>query len=145
MIQVDYCYTFTKSRQEVPEPVEGTDAGEGARAEPEPPAPDPDDHRDQFALALVAAESTTGWLAAVPVLQKGASSLKKRVTERLVRLSLQVTAAGEVAFQGDPETAVKQIINSVVACRTKLRLKTRVKITPKGSHSSNGRAEKAIR
>ena len=142
VIQVDYCYTFSKSRQEIPEPVEGTDAGEETKAGFEAPAPDPEDHRDQFALALVAAESTTG-LAAVPVLQKGASSLK-RVTESLVRLSLQVTAAGEVAFQGDPEPAVKQIINSVVACRTKLGLKTRVKITPKGSHSSNGRAEKAI-
>ena len=77
------------------------------------------------------------------MLQKGASALK-RVTENLVRLSLQVSAAGEVAFQGDPEPSVKQILNSVVACRTKLGLKTKVKITQKGSHSSNGQVEKAI-
>ncbi|CAE7198879.1 unnamed protein product [Symbiodinium sp. CCMP2456] len=142
VIQVDYCYTFTKARQEVTEKQEGTDAGIEEKTQEEQ-APGPEDYRDQFALALVGAESTTGWLAAIPVLQKGASSLK-RVTENLVRLSLQISAAGEVAFQGDSEPSIKQVINSVAACRAKLGLKTRVKITQRGSHSSNGRAEKAI-
>ncbi|CAE7732846.1 eryA, partial [Symbiodinium necroappetens] len=144
VIQVDYCYTFTKRRHEVQEQMEGTDAGTDTDEKAfEEEAPNPEDYRDQFGLTLVAAESTTGWLAAVPVLQKGASALK-RVTENLVRLSLQVSAAGEVAFQGDPEPSVKQILNSVVACRTKLGLKTKAKITQKGSHSSNGQVEKAI-
>ena len=144
-IQVDYCYTFTKERHEVqleaghqeeaPEDDQqadhAEDGGEGR------------DLRDQFGLNLIACESTTGWITAIPLLEKGAASLK-RTTEQLVRLSMQVTATERVMLQGDTEPSVKQVLNSVEACRTRLGLATEKRLIPRGSHASNGQVEKAV-
>ena len=127
VIQIDYCYTFTKERHELPEVEdEGPDQPEEAP-----------DQRDQFGLNLVACESTTGWAMALPILEKGAGSLK-RTTEQLARLSMQVTATEPSMFQGHPEASMKQVINSVEACRLQKR------ILQRGSHPSNGLAEKAV-
>ncbi|CAE7234299.1 GIP [Symbiodinium sp. CCMP2456] len=51
VIQIDYCFTFTKLKHEVA-PEEGQVV--------EPDAPEAEDRRDQYGLCLVAAESTTG-------------------------------------------------------------------------------------
>ena len=74
---------------------------------------------------------------------KGSASLKK-VTEHITRLSMQVGAGERIVVQGDPEPAVKQVINSVEACRVKLGLATDTRLAPRGSHASNGLAEKAV-
>ena len=57
---------------------------------------------------------------------------------------MQVGAGERIVVQGDPEPAVKQIINSVEACRVKLGLATDTRLAPRGSHASNGMAEKAV-
>ena len=101
------------------------------------------DYRDQYGLTLVAAESSAGWLLAIPVLEKGAGALK-RVVEQLVRLSLQVAPGQAVLFQGDPEPSIRQIINACEACRSRLGLATEKRWVPRASHASNGQAEKAI-
>ena len=146
IIQIDYCYTFTRERAEAedgdPEDQRQQEEGESAGHEAQPQEDRPD-CRDQFGLNLVAAESTSGWVTSVPILAKGATSLKK-VTEALVRLSMQVGGGGDVIVQGDPESAVKQVLNSVAACRTRLGLRTIIRHAPRGSHSSNGQAEKAV-
>ena len=160
-IEIDYCYTFTKHRHELQEGEEaepkneeeraGGDADDAARRaegnEPENKAADPEDdkvdYRDQYGLTLVAAESSTGWLLAIPVLEKGAGALK-RVVEQLVRLSLQVAPGQAVLFQGDPEPSIRQIINACEACRSRLGLATEKRWVPRASHASNGQAEKAI-
>ena len=129
VIQVDYCYTFTRSRSEGDE--EGQDESGGAKpAQMEEDRESEPDDRDQFGLCLVATESSTGWIACVPLLQKGAASLK-RTTEQLVRLSLQVTAANSVLIQGDTEPSIRQVVNSVLACRAKLGLATQSRLTSK--------------
>ena len=150
VIQLDYCYTFTKEKGAQPEE-EGTetraadDSGVVAgpqqpseeRAEgDEAPKPEKPDLRDQFGLNLMAAENTTGWVSALPLVAKGAASLK-RVAEAMVR-----RGGDEVVVQGDPEPAMKQVLNSIEACRTKLGLKTQVRLTAKDSHQSNGVVEK---
>ena len=144
VIQIDYGYTFTKLRGEIPdeEVNPADDQGPEQREQAETPK-EPVDVRDQYGLCLLAAESTTGWICAVPVLEKGAGSLK-RVAEQLVRLSLQVSPGGTVVVQCDTEPSAKQVVNAVSSCRGKLGLKTDVQWVPKGSHSSNGRVEKAI-
>ncbi|CAE7388143.1 AGD9 [Symbiodinium sp. CCMP2592] len=134
-------YGFTKQKHEVQEgeleslpwaghgDAGGEEAHPDAQNEPnaeaggigEIPLQKPIDYRDQFGLSLVAAESTT--------LEKGAGSLK-RVTEHLVRLSLQVTS-------------VKQALDAVQACRSRLGLVTNTRLIEKGS-ASNGQVEKAI-
>ncbi|OLP77592.1 hypothetical protein AK812_SmicGene42341 [Symbiodinium microadriaticum] len=81
---------------------DGDDAARRPEAEDlEHKAANPDegkvDYRDRYGLTLVAAESSTGWLLANPVLEKGAGALK-RVVEQLVRLSLQA-AEGCVALK----------------------------------------------
>ncbi|CAE7451931.1 GIP, partial [Symbiodinium sp. CCMP2456] len=157
-IEIDYCYTFTKQRHEVQEG-EGEQGNGDARADADDGAQRPDnaqgergpeegveekiDYRDQFGLTLVAAESSTGWLLAIPVLEKGAGALK-RVVEQLVRLSLQVAPGQAVLFQGDPEVSIRQVINACEACRARLGLATEKRWVPRGSHASNGQAEKAI-
>ena len=149
MIQIDYGYTFTKHRHEVQE-----DDREGADPNREPEAKvdepnqdggegDEPDPRDQYGLCLLAAETTTGWVAAIPVLEKGSRSLK-RVTEQLVRLSLQTAPGEEITIQGDPEASIKQVVNSFEACRAKLGLATKTRLVPRQSHSSNSHVEKAI-
>ncbi|CAE7886457.1 unnamed protein product [Symbiodinium sp. KB8] len=160
-IEIDYCYTFTKHRHELQEGEDnepraadqraegdGDDAARRPEAEdPERKAENPDegkvDYRDQYGLTLVAAESSTGWLLAIPVLEKGAGALK-RVVEQLVRLSLQVAPGQSVLFQGDPEPSIRQIINACEACRARLGLATEKRWVPRASHASNGQAEKAI-
>ena len=57
---------------------------------------------------------------------------------------MQITPAGPILFQGDPEPSIKQVINSVVACRTRLGLETQSRLVPRGSHESNGMVERAI-
>ena len=160
-IEIDYCYTFTKHRHELQEGEETEPKAEEERAEgdaddaarraegnePESKATNPEDtkidYRDQYGLTLVAAESSTGWLLAIPVLEKGAGALK-RVVEQLVRLSLQVAPGQAVLFQGDPEPSIRQIINACEACRSRLGLATEKRWVPRASHASNGQAEKAI-
>ena len=142
MIQIDYGYTFTKHRHEVQE-----EDQEGADPNREPNQDggegDEPDPRDQYGLCLLAAETTTGWVAAIPVLEKGSRSLK-RVTEQLVRLSLQTAPGEEITIQGDPEASIRQVINSFEACRAKLGLATKTRLVPRRSHSSNSHVEKAI-
>ena len=104
---------------------------------------EPVDVRDQHGLCLLAAESTTGWIAAIPVLEKGSNSLK-RVAEQIVRLTLQVSPGGTVVLQSDTEPSAKQVVNAVSACRSKLGLTTETQWITKGSHASNGRVEKAV-
>eukprot|EP00439_Symbiodinium_sp_Y106_P057167 s3995_g8.t1 len=156
-ISIDYCYTFTKQRHEVQEGEEQAgavgraeedahdEAGDGAGAEQkdQPAQDDPADYRDQFGLTLLGAESTTGWVTAIPVLEKGATSLK-RVVENLVRLSMVISPGEPVVIQGDSEPAIVQVINAVEACRAKLGLVTERRVVPKGSHASNGQVEKMI-
>ena len=150
VIQLDYCYTFTKEKGAQPEEEEtekraADDSGvvAGPREErtegDEVPKPEKPDLRDQFGLNLMAA----GWVSALPLVAKGAASLK-RVAEAMVRLTLQLGGGDEVVVQGDPEPAMKQVLNSIEACRTKLGLKTQVRLTAKDSHQSNGVVEKAI-
>ncbi|CAE7726372.1 GIP [Symbiodinium necroappetens] len=114
---------------------EGDEAEDGATEEI--------DYRDQFGLCLVAVESTTGWMQATPILEKGAASLK-RVAEQLVRLTLQVSPGSAVVVQSDTEPSAKQVLNAVEACRAKLGMVTEKRWVPKASHASNGRVEKAI-
>ncbi|CAE7337252.1 unnamed protein product [Symbiodinium sp. CCMP2592] len=147
LMQIDYCFTFTDSKQmiqdeqagEIDEPVAGDSAEEKDEAE----KAEKPNYMDQFGLNLVAAESSSGWVAALPLLAKGAVSLKK-TTETLTRLSMQLAGTNEIILQGDPEPSVRQVLNSVQACRTKLGLKTTVREAPRGSHSSNGLAEKGV-
>ena len=138
-IQIDYCYTFTKERGEV-EPEEPEPQGEHQQPDE---AQEAEDYRDQFALNLVGAESTSGWVVAIPLVAKGSSSLKK-VSEALTRLSMQVAGATEVVLQGDPEPSIKQVLHAVEACRVKLGLRSAVQLAPAGSHASNGQAETAV-
>ena len=152
VIQLDYCYTFTSEKGGVPEKEDESRVvddsgvtegpGEGPQQEEENKTDRPD-YKDQFGLNLLAAESTTGWVAALPLVAKGAASVK-RVAESMVRLSLQLAGGDEVVVQGDPEPAMKQVLNSVEACRTKLGLRTQVRLTAKDSHQSNGVVEKAV-
>ena len=154
-IEIDYAVTFTKHRHEMQAGEgeanqggadDGDDAGQVAdnkAAGEEENQLEEVDYRDQFRLTLVAAEDTTGWLLAIPVLEKGAGALK-RVVEQLVRLSLQVAPGQPVLFQADPEPAIRQIINACEACRSRLGLATEKRWVPRGSHQSNGQAEKAI-
>ena len=154
-MEMDYAVTFTKHRHEMQAGEgeanqggadDGDDAGQVAdnkAAGEEENQLEEVDYRDQFGLTLVAAEDTTGWLLAIPVLEKGAGALK-RVVEQLVRLSLQVAPGQPVLFQGNPEPAIRQIINACEACRSRLGLATEKRWVPRGSHQSNGQAEKAI-
>ncbi|CAE7781068.1 unnamed protein product [Symbiodinium sp. CCMP2592] len=151
-IEIDYAITFTKHRHEIQEGENRGDADDGAEAavqgeaageKAEEGEAEAVDYRDQYGLTLVAAEDTTGWLLAVPVLEKGAGALK-RVVEQLVRLSLRVAPGQAVLFQGDPEPAIRQIINACEACRSKLGLATEKRWVPRGSHESNGQVEKAV-
>ncbi|CAE7041145.1 unnamed protein product [Symbiodinium sp. CCMP2592] len=127
VIQIDYGYGFTKQKHE----------GAEVKMSPMTPGPSPS------GLTLFAAESTTGWIVALPILEKGAGSLK-RVTENLTRLSLQISPSEPVTVQGDPEPAVKQALGAVKSCRARLGLVTNTQLIEKGSHASNGRVEKAI-
>ena len=130
VIQIDYAFTCTKSKYDTPAEAgqPGNDdqagqAGNGEQAKDQgPEEEEKGDKRDQYGLTLVAAESTTGWVLAIPVQEKGAGSLKC-VTEQLVRLSLQVSPGDAVTIQGDPEPSIKQILNAVEACRARLGLK----------------------
>ena len=133
LFQIDYSFTFTRRREE-------EEAGDAEGSEEEV---DPADYQDQFGLTLVGAEATTGWAIAVPVLQKGAGALR-RVVEQLVRCTLQVAPTGAIILQGDPEASIKQIVNAVAACRSKLGLETQTRFVPRGSHQSNGLVEKMV-
>eukprot|EP00439_Symbiodinium_sp_Y106_P015244 s7793_g2.t1 len=150
MIQIDFFYTFTRERGEVSdEQAPAEDRADGPQEE----APgsgdeakqdeEKRDHRDQFGLNLVAAESKTGWIAVVPILAKGSSSLK-RTTETIVRMAMQIAGADDIVVQSDPEASAKQVVHAVQACRTRLGLTTETRFIPRASHASNGVAEKAI-
>ena len=152
VIQIDYGYTFTRLRAELAdgETRAGDDQGqpdgqEGGDPEGQGEAREGGavDLRDQYGLCLLAAETTTGWVSAIPVLEKGASSLK-RVAEQLVRLSMQVSPGGTVVLQSDTEPSAKQVVNAVCACRAKLGLKTETRWISKASHGSNGQVEKGL-
>ena len=149
VIQLDYSYsyTFTKLRGEMAEGEQQPtdDQGQPGQAgqEGQEGGDEPVDVRDQHGLCLLAAESTTGWIAAIPVLEKGSNSLK-RVAEQIVRLTLQVSPGGTVVLQSDTEPSAKQVVNAVSACRSKLGLTTETQSITKGSYASNGRVEKAV-
>ena len=152
MIQIDYAYTFTKQKHEVqegeadaqsaparqeggaPQAAEGGEPNGGD----EPNASEPVDYRDQFGLTFFAAESSSGWISAVPILEKGAGSLK-RVTEAVVRLSLQVSPCDPITVQGDPEPSVKQALNAIKACRARLGLVTNDRLVERGPMPATGR------
>eukprot|EP00439_Symbiodinium_sp_Y106_P058645 s3472_g8.t1 len=143
-IQIDYAYTFTKQKHEVQnEELEvdqgGADSNEGGSRTRD----EPGNYQDQHGLTLVGAESTTGWTIALPVSQKGSGSLK-RVTEHLVRLSMLIAPGESITFQCDPEAPIKQVVNAVESCRSRLGLSTHKVFIPRGSHASNGLAEKAV-
>ena len=143
-IQIDYAYTFTKQKHEVQnEELEvdqgGADSNEGGSRTRD----EPGNYQDQHGLTLVGAESTTGWTIALPVSQKGSGSLK-RVTEHLVRLSMLIAPGEPITFQCDPEAPIKQVVNAVESCRSRLGLSTHKVFIPRGSHASNGLAEKAV-
>ena len=115
VIQIDYGYGFTKQKHEVQDGEEqatsegragGNDQQADGEHEPNAPAAEaqPIDYRDQFGLTMFAAESTTGWITALPILEKGAGSLK-RVTESLTRLSLQISPSEPITIQGDGRQA----------------------------------------
>ena len=146
VLQVDYCYTFTRSpnaKEELKEQGEiPSNEGENVKEKEDQVAECPD-YRDQFGLNLVAAESTTGWLIAVPLVAKGSATIK-RATEALVKMSMLLTGAEPITIQGDPEPAIKQLLFAVEACRLKLNLKTEVRLVLRASHASNGVAEKAV-
>ena len=133
LFQIDYAYTFTKKREEEQE----------AQEEESEEKIDPVDYQDQYGLTLVGAEELTGWCISIPVLQKGSAALR-RVVEQLTRQTLQVCPAGPIIFQGDPEPSIKQIVNAVAACRSKLGLETQARFVPRGSHQSNGMVEKTV-
>ena len=80
---------------------------------------------------------------ALPLAAKGTATLK-RTTEALTRLSLQLAGGNEVIIQADPEPSARQILHAFQACRSKLGLRTTTREAPKGSHASNGVAEKAV-
>ena len=150
VVQIDYCYTFTKHRWQGQgeQAAQGDDQGQPEAEQQQQPqeedaAAEEIDYRDQFGLCLVAVESTTGWMQAIPILEKGATSLK-RVAEQLVRLTLQASPGSAVVVQSDTEPSAKQVLNAVEACRAKLGLVTEKRWVPKASHASNGRVEKAI-
>ena len=150
VVQIDYCYTFTRHRWQGQgdQAAQGDDQGQPEaeqqqHQQAEDGATEEIDYRDQFGLCLVAVESTTGWMQATPILEKGAASLK-RVAEQLVRLTLQVSPGSAVVVQSDTEPSAKQVLNAVEACRAKLGLVTEKRWVPKASHASNGRVEKAI-
>ena len=135
LFQIDYAYTFTKKRAEE----DGDEEGEQGDEQ----QVDPVDYQDQYGLTLVGAEKQTGWCIAIPVLQKGSAALR-RVVEQLTRYTMQVCPAGPVIFQGDPEASIKQIVNAVAACRSKLGLETQTRFIPRASHQSNGMVEKMV-
>ncbi|CAE7561573.1 unnamed protein product, partial [Symbiodinium necroappetens] len=135
LFQIDYAYTFTKKRAE--------DDGDEEREQSEEQQVDPVDYQDQYGLTLVGAEKQTGWCIAIPVLQKGSAALR-RVVEQLTRYTMQVCPAGPVIFQGDPEASIKQIVNAVAACRSKLGLETQTRFIPRASRQSNGMVEKMV-
>ena len=150
VIQIDYCYTFTSEKgqeRDAPQPADDQDQGPEATPDGDWPKskedPEKLDTKDQFGCSLVAAESTTGWICVVPVLAKGSASLK-RATEALVRMSMMVAGSEPVIIQGDPEPSIKQLLNSFEACRVRLGLGVVQREAPRGSHASNGVAEKAV-
>ena len=146
-IQIDYAYTFTKQKHEVQEGEADANRGADGEREPaehdEPNAQEDVDYQNQHGLTLVGAESTTGWTVAIPIAQKGSASLK-RVTEHLVRLSMLISPGEAITFQCDPEAPIKQVVNAVESCRSRLGLATHKVWIPRGSHASNGMAERAV-
>ena len=146
VIQIDFCYTFTRPPGDCgdvgPETQAEAEKAGDEKIEEEVVAEKPD-YKSQFGLNLVAAESTTGWILALPLVAKGTSTLKK-VTEALVKMSIMIAGAEPIVIQGDPEPAIKQVLNAFEACRLKLNLRTEVRLAPSGSHASNGVAEKAV-
>ena len=104
---------------------------------PSSPRTADDDYENQHGLCLVGAESTTGWTVAIPIAQKGSSSLKW-VTEHLIRLSMLVLAGEPITIQCDPEAPIKQVANAVESCRTRLGLATHKVWVPRASHASDG-------
>ncbi|CAE6969495.1 RE2, partial [Symbiodinium sp. CCMP2456] len=151
-IQIDYAYTFTKQKHEVQKGESNQEGGNDGEPEqdqrPEQGQPEDrekaeDDYQNQYGLTLVGAESTTGWTVAIPIAQKGATSLK-RVTEHLVRLSMLISPGEPITFQCDPEAPIKQVVNAVESCRSRLGLATHKVWIPRASHASNGLAEKAV-
>ncbi|CAE7778784.1 unnamed protein product [Symbiodinium sp. CCMP2592] len=144
-MQIDYAYTFTGDRGIANEEDTEKDAEKDAKKDTEKDAEkdaEKEDKANQFALNLVAGEVVTGWLVGMPVLAKGAASLKK-VTKNLVRVSMLFGGAEDSVVQGDTEPAIGQILNAVQACRAKLGLRTVVRQVPRDSQS-NGVAEKAV-
>ena len=149
-IHIDYAYTFTKQKHEVQRGEGGAQDDQNedeSKADREPPEEQKEvDYQDQHGLTVVGAESTTGWTVAIPIAQKGSGSLK-RVTEHLVRLSMLISPGEAITFQCDPEAPIKQVVNAVGAvesCRSRLGLATHKVWVPKGSHASNGMAERAV-
>ena len=141
-IQIDYAYTFTGDRGIAEEEKKEASEEQPGQAEG-PEQKEEDDKANQFALNLVGGEAVTGWLAGLPVVAKGAASLKK-VTETLVRTSILIAGSEDVVVQGDTEPAIGQILNAIQACRARLGLRTVVRQVPRDSHQSNGVAEKAV-
>ncbi|CAE7941469.1 unnamed protein product, partial [Symbiodinium necroappetens] len=142
-IQIDYAYTFTGDRGIAEEEKSKEASEEQPSQSGDPEQKEEDDKANQFALNLVAGEAVTGWLAGLPVVAKGAASLK-RVTETLVRTSILIAGSEDVVVQGDTEPAIGQILNAIQACRARLGLRTVVRQVPRDSHQSNGVAEKAV-
>ena len=120
VIQLDYAYGYTDSRGKSVQEV----------------------HENQFGITLVAVDSQVGWITALPVVGKGALSLRD-ATEQICRHLMRI-GASQVVVQTDPEPSILQVARSIQECRARMGLKTSLRRTGVGEHQSNGRVEKAI-
>ena len=78
VLQIDYCYTFTRSKGEEVDPGGGeANGGEAPDGGEDVPPEAPPDYQDQHGLNMVCCESTTGWVMALPLAAKGTTSLKR--------------------------------------------------------------------
>ena len=120
VIQLDYAYGYTDSRGKSVQEV----------------------HESQFGITLVAVDSQVGWITALPVVGKGALSLRD-ATEQICRHLMRI-GASQVVVQTDPEPSILQVARSIQECRARRGLKTSLRRTGVGERQSNGRVEKAI-
>ena len=102
-----------------------------------------EEQEKQLGTMLVATESGTKAVLAIPVLAKGAVSLKQ-ATEELVRFSTSTSSGGSVIFQADGEQSTRHLLRAVQHGRSQLGLHTEIRTTGVGQHASNGQAERGI-
>ena len=145
VVQIDFCYTFTKKDEKAAaeEEEEQRMKDDGAGVNLGEPYPPPEkkvpEYLLQYGLHLVAADSEVGWLMALPLEAKGSASLKK-TAEAVTRMTMRIGGGDKVVVQGDPEPSIKQILNAVNACRARLGLETVIRVTPRAVSYTHLRA-----